>query len=206
MSCATSSRWPFSRSTSRRHDPPVLAGGTALMALYEFEGHRVAVPASGRFWVADTAIVIGMVVIEEDASIWFNAVVRGDNEPIVIGAGPTCRTAAFCTRPRLPPHRRRRGHRRPHGHAARLHDRSRRAHRHRRHRAERRQHRRELPRRVRCADPRRQADPGGRRRLGSPGKIIRQVTEQDLERMRWGVQTYVDRGQAYARVSGRRLP
>jgi hypothetical protein len=34
--------------------------------------------------------------------------------------------------------------------------------------------------------------------MGSPGKIIRQVTERDLERMRWGVETYVERGRAYA--------
>ena len=35
--------------------------------------------------------------------------------------------------------------------------------------------------------------------LGSPGKVIRQVSEQDLERMRWGVETYVDRWKAYVR-------
>src|SRR5512145_575871 len=56
------------------------------MALYEFESHRVAVPPSGRFWVADSAIVIGRVTIGEDASVWFNSVVRGDDEPIMIGA------------------------------------------------------------------------------------------------------------------------
>ncbi len=56
------------------------------MALYELDGHRVAVPANGRFWVADNAVVLGKVTIEEDASVWFNSVVRGDNDPIVIGA------------------------------------------------------------------------------------------------------------------------
>lgn len=56
------------------------------MALYELDGHRVAVPANGRFWVADNAVLIGKVTIEEDASVWFNTVVRGDNDPIVIGA------------------------------------------------------------------------------------------------------------------------
>ena len=56
------------------------------MALYELDGHRVAVPANGRFWVADNAVLVGKVTIEEDASVWFNTVVRGDNEPIVIGA------------------------------------------------------------------------------------------------------------------------
>ncbi len=56
------------------------------MALYEFDGHTVQVPASGRYWVADNATVLGRVVIEEDASIWFNSVLRGDNETIVVGA------------------------------------------------------------------------------------------------------------------------
>ena len=56
------------------------------MALYELDGHRVAVPANGRFWVADNAVLAGKITIEEDASVWFNTVARGDNEPIVIGA------------------------------------------------------------------------------------------------------------------------
>jgi carbonic anhydrase/acetyltransferase-like protein (isoleucine patch superfamily) len=38
-------------------------------------------------WVADSAEVIGKVVLEEGASVWFGAVLRGDNETIRIGAG-----------------------------------------------------------------------------------------------------------------------
>lgn len=56
------------------------------MALYEFDGHRVTVPANGRFWVADNAVLLGKVTIEEDASVWFNTVARGDSDTIVIGA------------------------------------------------------------------------------------------------------------------------
>jgi carbonic anhydrase/acetyltransferase-like protein (isoleucine patch superfamily) len=56
------------------------------MPLYEHEGVRPAVPASGRFFVAPDAVLIGRVAIAEDVSIWFNAVLRGDNEPITIGA------------------------------------------------------------------------------------------------------------------------
>jgi carbonic anhydrase/acetyltransferase-like protein (isoleucine patch superfamily) len=36
-------------------------------------------------FVAESAQVIGSVVLEEDASIWFGAVLRGDNDPLVIG-------------------------------------------------------------------------------------------------------------------------
>ena len=34
--------------------------------------------------------------------------------------------------------------------------------------------------------------------LGAPGKIVREVREQDLERIRWGVQLYVERWRTYA--------
>lgn len=37
-------------------------------------------------FVAPSAVIIGDVVIQEGASIWFNAVVRGDLAPITIGA------------------------------------------------------------------------------------------------------------------------
>ena len=56
------------------------------MSLYELDGIRVSTPGVGRYWIAPTAVVIGQVILEEDASIWFGTVVRGDNEPIRIGA------------------------------------------------------------------------------------------------------------------------
>jgi carbonic anhydrase/acetyltransferase-like protein (isoleucine patch superfamily) len=37
------------------------------------------------YFVADNATVIGSVVLENNASIWFNAVLRGDNDVITIG-------------------------------------------------------------------------------------------------------------------------
>lgn len=37
------------------------------------------------YWVADSADVIGSVVLENNASVWFNAVLRGDCDRIVIG-------------------------------------------------------------------------------------------------------------------------
>ena len=37
------------------------------------------------YWIADSADVIGSVVLENNASIWFNAVLRGDCDRIVIG-------------------------------------------------------------------------------------------------------------------------
>lgn len=56
------------------------------MPLYELDGHKVVTPGEGRYYVAPNASVIGRVTLEDDTSVWFNAVIRGDNEPIRIGA------------------------------------------------------------------------------------------------------------------------
>jgi len=53
------------------------------MALYQLD-ERAPRLAEGA-WVADSAEVIGTVVLEENASVWFGAVMRGDNETITIG-------------------------------------------------------------------------------------------------------------------------
>ncbi|QEE43779.1 gamma carbonic anhydrase family protein [Rhizobium sp. WL3] len=51
-------------------------------------GDRVpTLPAAGTYWIAPGAQVIGDVQISKDVGIWFGAVLRGDNDPIVIGAG-----------------------------------------------------------------------------------------------------------------------
>lgn len=57
------------------------------MPLYALDGKSVTVPANGRYWVAPNAVVVGNVTLEEDASVWFGSSIRGDNEPIVIGPG-----------------------------------------------------------------------------------------------------------------------
>ena len=49
------------------------------------------------------------------------------------------------------------------------------------------------------ADPRGQGDPAALVVLGSPGKVMRQVTDRDLARMRESFEAYVSRGQHYAR-------
>lgn len=57
------------------------------MPCYRLDGTSVTLPASGRFWIAPTAILVGNVALEEDANIWFGAVLRGDNELIRVGRG-----------------------------------------------------------------------------------------------------------------------
>jgi carbonic anhydrase/acetyltransferase-like protein (isoleucine patch superfamily) len=55
------------------------------MAVYELDGERPEFPADECYWIADSASVIGRVRLKSEASVWFNAVLRGDNEWIEIG-------------------------------------------------------------------------------------------------------------------------
>jgi len=54
--------------------------------LYSLAGHRVELRGEGHY-IAPDATLIGRVVLEHEASVWFKTVIRGDNDPIVIGAG-----------------------------------------------------------------------------------------------------------------------
>jgi carbonic anhydrase/acetyltransferase-like protein (isoleucine patch superfamily) len=55
------------------------------MALYQLDQDSPHIAASA--WVADSAQVIGNVVLHEDTSIWFGAILRGDTETLTIGRG-----------------------------------------------------------------------------------------------------------------------
>ena len=52
------------------------------MPMYTFEGRSPRVYPTA--FVAPTAVLIGDVTVEAGASVWFNAVLRGDYAPIVI--------------------------------------------------------------------------------------------------------------------------
>lgn len=62
------------------------------MAIYELDG--VAPQMADSAWVADSAEVMGRVILGEDASVWFGTVVRGDTESITIGAGSNIQDAS----------------------------------------------------------------------------------------------------------------
>lgn len=55
------------------------------MPLYALDGAGPDLPGDGAFWVAPTAVLIGKVRLHPDASVWWGAVLRGDNEWIEIG-------------------------------------------------------------------------------------------------------------------------
>ena len=55
---------------------------------------NAAVRAEGDYWVAHNAVVVGNVLLKQNASVWFNAVLRGDNELITVGEGSNVQDGA----------------------------------------------------------------------------------------------------------------
>lgn len=55
------------------------------MALYEVDGKTPQVAPSA--WIAESAEVMGHVTVGPDASVWFGCVLRGDTESMSIGEG-----------------------------------------------------------------------------------------------------------------------
>ena len=55
------------------------------MAIYELDGQAPELPANGNYFIAENASVIGKIRLLDSASVWFGAVLRGDNEWIEIG-------------------------------------------------------------------------------------------------------------------------
>ena len=57
------------------------------MPIYTLDGISPELPQEGEYWIAPSADVIGKVRLMSNASIWFGAVLRGDNEWITVGQG-----------------------------------------------------------------------------------------------------------------------
>ena len=55
------------------------------MSIYSLGGKTPQTPPDGEYWIAPGAVVVGDVILGKNASVWFGAVVRGDNDPITIG-------------------------------------------------------------------------------------------------------------------------
>jgi len=48
-------------------------------------------------FIGPGAVIVGDVTLAEDASVWFNATLRGDTDPLVLAPAPIFRKALFCT-------------------------------------------------------------------------------------------------------------
>lgn len=62
------------------------------MALYAIDDKKPQVAPDA--WIADSAQVIGNVTLGAQASVWFGAIVRADNEPMTLGAGSNVQEGA----------------------------------------------------------------------------------------------------------------
>ena len=61
--------------------------------IYSLEDREVEIRGEDYF-VAENATVVGSVILEHNTSVWFNAVVRGDNDLITIGEGSNVQDGA----------------------------------------------------------------------------------------------------------------
>ena len=55
------------------------------MSVYQLGDVKPQLPGAGDYWIAPNAVVAGNVRLLKNASIWFGATLRGDNELITVG-------------------------------------------------------------------------------------------------------------------------
>jgi len=55
------------------------------MNIYALGDKTPRLPSADEYWIAPNAVVAGDVILGRNASVWFGAVLRGDNDPITIG-------------------------------------------------------------------------------------------------------------------------
>lgn len=73
------------------------------MPIYELDGVGPELPEDGAYWIAPSAVLIGRVRLKKNASVWFGAVLRGDNDWIEIGENSNVQDNSIChTDPGLP--------------------------------------------------------------------------------------------------------
>jgi carbonic anhydrase/acetyltransferase-like protein (isoleucine patch superfamily) len=57
------------------------------LPIYQLDGIEPKLPSKGEYWIAPDAVLIGNIRLDRNTSVWFGAVLRGDNELIHIGEG-----------------------------------------------------------------------------------------------------------------------
>ena len=58
-----------------------------MTTIYQLGKMRPTLPENNDFWIAPNAFVIGNVIMKEGASVWFGTTIRGDNETVTIKEG-----------------------------------------------------------------------------------------------------------------------
>ena len=55
------------------------------MNVYDLGAASPSLPDADEYWIAPNAVVLGRVTLKKNASVWFGATLRGDNDPIEVG-------------------------------------------------------------------------------------------------------------------------
>lgn len=66
------------------------------MSFHDLDGIAPTLPDCAEYWVAPGACLIGKIILHPGASVWFNAVLRGDNEAITLGEGSNIQDGTIC--------------------------------------------------------------------------------------------------------------
>ena len=66
------------------------------MAVYNLGNVTPELPNDDEYWIAPTAAVMGRVILKKNASVWWGATLRGDNDPIVLGEGSNIQDGSVC--------------------------------------------------------------------------------------------------------------
>jgi len=66
------------------------------MTAYRLGERWPTYPANDEYWIAPNAVVAGNVILKKNASVWFGAVLRGDNEPIIVGENSNIQDNSVC--------------------------------------------------------------------------------------------------------------
>ena len=66
------------------------------MPLYEIDGTSPTLPDDNSTWVAPSADVIGDARLGREVGVWFGAVIRADNTPILVGERTNIQEGAMC--------------------------------------------------------------------------------------------------------------
>ena len=66
------------------------------MAVYNLGNVTPELPNDDEYWIAPTAAVMGRVILKKNASVWWGATLRGDNDPIILGEGSNVQDGSIC--------------------------------------------------------------------------------------------------------------
>lgn len=66
------------------------------MAVYNLGNVTPELPNDDEYWIAPTAAVMGRVILKKNASVWWGATLRGDNDPIIVGEGSNIQDGSVC--------------------------------------------------------------------------------------------------------------